>query len=178
MQGHDSDATIAKSSISEMRGKIGYVPLQSLVARACLPLADAEHHPDAFYAGLRLVAIDGSNLDVADEPDNVKAFGYPGSRTGHAGYPQAQCAVLVECASHAIIAANLGAYREAEWEICQPLLASLNAGMLCLADRGFNGYTHWAAAQATGAQCFARRCRALKVCHEQRIAQPAYAQAA
>ena len=24
--------------------------------------------------------------------------------------------------------------------------------MLCLADRGFNGYTHWAAAQATGAQ--------------------------
>ena len=152
MQGHDSDATIAKSSISEMRGKIGYVPLQSLVARACLPLADAEHHPDAFYAGLRLVAIDGSNLDVADEPDNVKAFGYPGSRTGHAGYPQAQCAVLVECASHAIIAANLGAYREAEWEICQPLLASLNAGMLCLADRGFNGYTHWAAAQATGAQ--------------------------
>lgn len=24
--------------------------------------------------------------------------------------------------------------------------------MLCLADRGFNGYTHWAAARATGAQ--------------------------
>ncbi len=152
MQGHDADATIAKSSLSEMRGKIGYAPLQNLVARACLPLTDAKHHPDAFYAGLRLVAIDGSNLEVADEPDNVKAFGYPGSRTGHAGYPQAQCAVLVECASHAIIAANLGAYREAEWVICQPLLASLDAGMLCLADRGFNGYAHWAAAQATGAQ--------------------------
>ena len=135
-----------------MRGKIGYAPLQNLVARACLPLADAKHHPDAFYTGLRLVAIDGSNLDVADEPDNVKAFGYPGSRTGHAGYPQAQCAVLVECASHAIIAANLGAYREAEWAICKPLLANLDAGMLCLADRGFNGYTHWSTAQATGAQ--------------------------
>ncbi len=152
MQGHDSEATIAKSSISEMRSKIGSAPLQSLVARACLPLADAALHPDAFYAGLRLVAIDGSNLEVADEPGNVKAFGYPGSRTGHAGYPQAQCAVLVECASHAIIAANLDAYREAEWAICKPLLAHLDAGMLCLADRGFNGYTHWAAARATGAQ--------------------------
>ncbi len=152
MQGHDSEATIAKSSISEMRSKIGYAPLQRLVERACLPLADAARHPEAFYAGLRLVAIDGSNLEVADEPDNVKAFGYPGSRTGHAGYPQAQCAILVECASHAILAANLGAYREAAWAICQPLLARLDAGMLCLADRGFNGYTHWAAARATGAQ--------------------------
>jgi hypothetical protein len=135
-----------------MRGKIGYAPLQDLVARACIPLVDAKRHPDAFYAGLRLVAIDGSNLEVADEPDNIKAFGYPGSRTGQAGYPQAQCAVLVECASHAIIAANLGAYREAEWEVCKPLLTRLTAGMLCLADRGFNGYTHWATAQASGAQ--------------------------
>ena len=73
MQGHDSEMTVAKSSISEMRAKIGYAPLQSLMA------------------------IDGSNLEVADEPDNIKTFGYPGSRTGHAGYPQAQCAVLVEC---------------------------------------------------------------------------------
>lgn len=152
MQGYDAEGTIAKSSLSEMRGKIGAGPLQTLVARACVPLADATRHPDAFYAGLRVVAIDGSNLDVADEPDNISAFGYPGSRTGHASYPQAQCAILVECASHAILAANLGAYRESEWAICKPLLASLDAGMLCLADRGFNGYTHWATAQATGAQ--------------------------
>jgi hypothetical protein len=152
MQGQDAAVTIAKSSLSEMRGKIGAGPLQALVARACVPLAEANRQPEAFYAGLRVVAIDGSNLEVADEPDNIRAFGYPGNRTGHAGYPQAQCAVLVECASHAILAANLGAYRESEWAICQPLLASLNAGMLCLADRGFNGYTHWATAQATGAQ--------------------------
>jgi len=85
MQGRHSEATIAKSSISEMRGKIGYAPLQKLVARACLPLADAKRQPDAFYAGLRLVATDGSNLEVADEPGNVQAFGYPGSRSKEAG---------------------------------------------------------------------------------------------
>jgi len=152
MQGQDAEVSIAKSSVSEMRGKIGYVPLQKLIEQACVPFADKKRHPDAFYLGLRLVAIDGSNLEVADEADNIKAFGYPGSRTGHAGYPQAQCAVLVECASHAIIAANLGAYRASEWSICEPLLSRLDAGMLCLADRGFNGYAVWEAARATGAQ--------------------------
>ena len=149
--GDGTETTIAKSSISQMRTKIGYQPLQSLVNEACVPLAEAKRHPDAFYAGLRLVALDGSNLEVPDEADNIKAFGYPGSRTGHAGYPQAQCAVLIECATHAVLAANLGAYRTAEWTICQPLLAHLHAGMLCLADRGFNGHHHWQAAKATGA---------------------------
>ncbi len=147
-----AELAIAKSSISEKRTKLGFAPLQTLIERACIPLAKVKTNPDGFYRGLRLMAIDGSNLEVADEPDNVKAFGYPGSRTGHAGYPQAQCALLVECASHAIIAANLGAYRVSEWTICEPLLQRLDAHMLCLADRGFNGYAHWAAARATGAQ--------------------------
>ncbi len=162
MQGHRGheghDATIANSSISQMRTKIGYQPLQTLAAQACGPLADIKRHPEAFYAGLRLVAIDGSNFEVPDEPDNIKAFGYPGSRTGHAGYPQAQCAVLVECATHAILGANIGAYRTAEWTICQPLLARLRAGMLCLTDRGFCGFEHWRAAKATGADLL-WRCR-------------------
>jgi Insertion element 4 transposase N-terminal/Transposase DDE domain len=144
-------ARVAKSSISQVRSKIGAAPLASLMHRACLPLADAIAHPWAFYAGLRLVAMDGSNFEVPDEPQNVEQFGYPGSRTGQAGYPQAQCAVLVECATHAILDANIGAYRSAEWDICQPLLASLKPGMLCLADRGFNGYEHWRKARATGA---------------------------
>ena len=54
--------------------------------------------------------------------------------------------------THAILDANLGPYRAAEWEICKPLLASLDKTMLCLADRGFNGTEHWRSAAATGAQ--------------------------
>lgn len=69
-----------------------------------------------------------------------------------AGCPQAQCAVLMECGTHAILGANLGPYRASEWEICQPLLEYLKPGMLCLADRGFNGFVYWADASATGAQ--------------------------
>ena len=152
MRGVSTAPGIAKSSVSAARRKLGLMPLLELHRRACLPLADPTQHPQAFYAGLRLVAFDGSNFEVADEAGNATAFGYPGSRTGHAAYPQAQCAVLIECASHAVLGANLGAYRKAEWAICEPLLAHLNAAMLCLADRGFNGYSHWQAATATGAQ--------------------------
>jgi len=152
MQGSRAVARVAKSSISAARRKLGHAPLQALHRRACTPLADPIRQPQAFYAGLRLVAIDGSNFEVPDEASNAAEFGYPGSRTGHAGYPQAQCAVLVECATHAIIGANLGPYRSAEWDLCKPLLAHLKPNMLCLADRGFNGYAHWQAARDTGAQ--------------------------
>lgn len=144
--------SIKASSISVARARLPWAVFKDLQERVCQPLAVAASCPQAFYRGLRLMAIDGSNFEVPDEADNVAAFGYPGSRTGVAGYPQAQCAILVECATHAIVGANIGAYREAEWTVCKPLLARLNASMLCLADRGFNGYEYWRSAHATGAQ--------------------------
>ena len=150
--GKAEPAPVAKSSISALRSRIGATPLRELVERCCVVLADVHTHPHAFYAGLRLVAIDGSNFEVPDEADNAAHFGYPGSRTGHAGYPQAQCAVLSECATHAILGAHVGPYRASEWEICQPLLPRLKPDMLCLADRGFNGYEYWRQALETGAQ--------------------------
>jgi hypothetical protein len=151
-------ARVSKASISRLRQKVGAAPLADLMHRACVPLADASTHPEAFYGGLRLVAMDGSTFEVPDEADNVEHFGYPGSRNGHAGYPHAQCAVLAECATHAILDANMGAYRDSEWQVCQPLLRSLKPGMLCLADRGFKAYEYWRQAKQTGAQLL-WRCR-------------------
>ena len=144
--------SIKASSVSVARARLSWPIFKDLQERACQPLALAASCPHAFYRGLRLMAMDGSNFEVPDEPDNITAFGYPGSRTGVAGYPQAQCAVLVECATHAIVGASIGAYRDAEWAVCEPLLARLDASMLCMADRGFNGYEYWCSAQATGAQ--------------------------
>jgi hypothetical protein len=153
---------VSKVSISLARSKIGAAPLQELVQRCCVPMAEERFHPAAFYRGMRLVAMDGSNFELPDEADNDTYFGRPGSRTGVAGYPQAQCAVLVECTTHAILAANLGPYRASEWSVCEPLLAHLRPGMLCMADRGFNGYEYWCQAQATGAQLL-WRCAANRV---------------
>ena len=69
------------------------------------------------------MAIDGSNFEIPDERENITAFGLCRNRSGVAGYPQTQCAVLLECATHTIVDANIGAYRDAECTVCKPLLA-------------------------------------------------------
>jgi hypothetical protein len=143
---------VSKSSISALRTRTGSAPLRDLIRSCCVPMADPVRQPQAFYRGLRVMAIDGSRIELADEADVAQAFGRPGSRTGEAGYPQAQCVVLAECATHAIAAAEMGPYRGDEWELCQWLLGALEPGMLLLADRGFNGFEHWQQALATGAQ--------------------------
>jgi len=144
-------SAVSKAAISSLRIRIGAQPFADLVQRCCVPLADPAVHPGAFYRGLRVVAIDGSTFELPDEADNDQAFGRPEGRQGRAGYPQARCVVLAECATHAILGANLGAYRSGEWALCEPLLDRLGPGMLCMADRGFNGFEQWEQASATGA---------------------------
>jgi hypothetical protein len=165
---------VAKSSISGLRSKIGAAPLRELVQRCCVPMADQRVHPQAFYNGLRLVALDGSTFELPDETDNVEQFGRPGCRQGTSGYPQARCAVLAECLTHAILGANLGPYRSGEWELCQPLLGRLAPDMLCLADRGFNGFEHWQQARATGAQLLWRCAITRQLPVEQPLADGSY----
>ena len=152
MQGTPTSSAVNKSSITEARVKIGHAVLHELQAQCCPALANLEQHPDCFYAGLRLVAMDGSSFDVPDEQANADMFGYPEGGRAPAGYPKAQCAVLVECGTHAILDGSLGSYRDAEWTLCQSLLPTLNSTMLCMADRGFNGFEHWQQASKTGAQ--------------------------
>lgn len=167
-------AGVSKVAISLLRSRIGAQPLADLVQRCCVPLADARVHPGAFYRGLRLVGIDGSSFELPDEPDIDETFGRPGGRQGRAGYPQARCVVLAECATHAVLGANLGAYRSGEWELCVPLLASLRSGMLCMADRGFNGFEHWEQASATGAQLLWRCAATRHLPVEQPLADGSY----
>lgn len=150
--GAPQPAGVSKVSISLLRQRIGAQPLADLVSRCCTPLADPDVHAGGFYRGLRLVAFDGSTFELADEPSVEVAFGRPGGRQGQAGYPQARCVLLAECGTHAILGANLGPYASGEWALCQPLLSRLRPDMLCLADRGFNGFEHWEQARTTGAQ--------------------------
>ena len=45
--------------------------------------------PGAFLGGLRLMAVDGTTLDVADTPANARAFGRPTTHRGRGGLPPA-----------------------------------------------------------------------------------------
>ncbi len=152
MHGGKSVKTVVKSAISTARARLGSAPLKSLHARACPPLAKLKAQPHAFYTGLRLVALDGSFFDLPDEPLNVLRYGRHGAAGGRGAYPQARCVLLAECATHAIVDANLGASTQSESDLASGILARLKPDMLCLADRGFSGYPNWLKASTSGAQ--------------------------
>jgi Insertion element 4 transposase N-terminal/Transposase DDE domain len=141
----------SKSGIFQARERLGFEPIEALFAQVARPLAPAAM-PGAWLAGRRLVAIDGTSLDVADTPENTEHFGRPGVSKGEqAAFPQARVVALIECGTHAIFDAVVGACTTGEVTLSRSLVGRLRPGMLCLADRGFYGFNLWEQAKNTGA---------------------------
>ena len=141
----------SKSAIFQARARLGSEPLAALFERVAKPIG-GQDTPGVWLAGRRLVAIDGTCLDVADTVVNTAHFGRPGVNKGEqAAFPQARVVALAECGTHAIFAAQIGAYSQSEAALTQPLLDRLEAGMLLTADRGFFSYALWRKAIGTGA---------------------------
>lgn len=57
--------------------------------------------------GIRLVSLDGSTLDVADEPDNDAAFGRPGAGYGESAFSQIRFVSLVENGTHVLFGSQM-----------------------------------------------------------------------
>jgi hypothetical protein len=141
----------SKSAIFQARARLGAEPLQGLFSRVARPLGEPGT-PGVWLAGRRMVAIDGTCLDVADTDVNDAEFGRPGVSKGEkAAFPQARVLALAECGTHAIFAARIGAYRDSESKLAERILPELAVGMLLLADRGFFSYALWRKASGTGA---------------------------
>ena len=139
-----------KSSISRARARLGPEPFEALRAVRVKPLADPATR-GAWYRGRRLVAFDGSALNVPDEAGNRETFGVPGASRGRAAFPQVRLTALVELGTRAAFAWRAGAYGESEEAQAGTLLPWLSAGMLVLADRGYCGFPLWRRASDTGA---------------------------
>jgi len=140
-----------KAAISHARDRLGPEPMALLFERVAEPLADADA-PGCWLAGRRLVAIDGTCLDLADTPANDSGFGRPGVMKGErSAFPQARVVALAECGTHAMFDAVIGPYTTSENALSVDLLGRLRPGMLCLADRGFYSFKAWQTASATGA---------------------------
>jgi hypothetical protein len=69
----------------------------ALFAEVARPLATRKTK-GARYRRWRLVALDGTTLDVPDTPANVAAFDRPGGGRGPGAFPQVRLVGLVECA--------------------------------------------------------------------------------
>lgn len=141
----------SKSAIFQARSRLGYEPVRDLFGRVAGPLAGPDT-PGSWLAGRRVVAIDGTCLDVPDSPANAEHFGRPASSRGEqSAFPQARLVALAECGTHAVIDAETGPCTTSEIELARDLAGRLKPGMLVLADRGFYGFRLWLQAAGTGA---------------------------
>lgn len=141
----------SKSAIFQARSRLGFEPMRDLFARVAHPIAQ-QQTPGSWLAGRRLVAIDGTCVDVPDTPANAEFFGRPGSSRGEkSAFPQARLVALAECGTHAVFDAQIGACRTSEIELARRLVERLRPGMLVLADRGLYGFNLWSQAARTGA---------------------------
>jgi len=146
-----------KSSIARARARLGPAPLRALFAEVARPLATRKTK-GAWYRGWRLVALDGTTLDVPDTPANVAAFGRPGGGRGPGAFPQVRLVGLVECGTHAVVDAAMGGLHLGEGTLAPSLARSLGPGMLLLVDQGLCSLELWRTLQATGAE-LVWRCR-------------------
>jgi hypothetical protein len=143
------------SGISQARTRLGWEPLRRLHDEVVRPVAVAATK-GAWYGNWRLVSLDGSTLDVADEKGNNEAFGRPGASRGESAYPKIRFVSLVENGTHVLFGSRMAEYATSEIELAKTVLPSLSQGMLCVADRGFFGFEMWKQAAATGADLLFR----------------------
>ncbi len=165
VSGEDPVQLPSKSAIFQARARLGAEPLEALFGRVARPLAGPDT-PGAWLAGRRLVAIDGTCLDVADTAENDGWFGRPGVNKGEqAAFPQARVVAVAECGTHAVFEVAVGAYTTSENALAAGLIDRLEPGMLLLADRGFCGFPLWSRAAATGADLLWRAMANMKPRH-------------
>src|SRR5262245_31587855 len=112
--------------------------------------------PGAFLGGLRLMAVDGTALAVADPPANARAVGRPTPRRGRGAFPQLRVVALIETGPHARCDVVLRPFPGGEAPAARHLLRAVGPGMLLLWDRGFSGYAFVRRTLARGAAFLGR----------------------
>ena len=161
------------SGISQARTRLGWEPLRQLHDEVVKPIA-VPGTKGAWYCGFRLVSLDGSTLDVADEKGNDKAFGRPGASRGESAYPQIRFVSLAEIGTHVLFGTKMAGCTTSEIALSKEVLSSLEKGMLCLADRNFFGFQLWKQAVDTRADLLWRVKKNMRLVCEKRLPDGSY----
>ena len=122
----------ADAAIYQARDRIGLEPLRWLRQQVIRPLAQPTLDPDAFYAGRRLQAIDGTVLTVADTPANDAAYGRSKNQKRASGFPLLRVVALCEVGTHVLYRHLVKPIRRGEVTMADHLLRWLEEDMLLL----------------------------------------------
>lgn len=146
---------ITATGLWHARARLGVRPMRALFDLLRGP-ASAIRTAGARWSGLLVVAIDGTYLDVPDDPATRARLGKGSNQYAASGYPQICLVALVACGTRAVIDAVFGPRTSGETTHGKRLARSLNEGMIVLLDRGFSSNAFLATAAGTGAAFLAR----------------------
>lgn len=127
--------TITDGALAQRRALLPIAVFEQIMRSALRPKGDPQRHPDAFYEGLRLCAVDGSTFSVTNTPQVKKQMRKAKTRRGRAAFPKVGVAVMVEVGLHNPLAAALGAAGESEMVLAKRVLSAQPAKSLLLSDR-------------------------------------------
>jgi len=136
--------------ITQARKRLGPTVLAEVFEQVAAPVADMLTR-GAWLRGWRLLAIDGFEVDVPDTKGNAAEFGYAGSGDNRSAFPKARVVALAECATHAFVAAEVGAWSVGEKTLANRLYPRLRRDELLTADRNFYSFDAWGLAAGSGA---------------------------
>ncbi|MBE0543016.1 MAG: hypothetical protein IH623_16850 [Verrucomicrobia bacterium] len=129
------DDSLADSSLSERRTRLPWEVFSRLMRLGLRALAQTAAHPEAFWRGWRLVALDGTQFSVTNTPQIKATVRKAKSRRGRAAFAKITTGVLLELGLHNPLAAAIGRGGQSEWALALELLAQVPAQALLLADR-------------------------------------------
>lgn len=125
------------------RDRLGPEVLRSLFLALAGPLAEPGAE-GCWWRGRRLMALDGTTVEVAPTAGLEATFGGPQVEGRvRKGRPQLRLTALIECGTRAIADLTWGPYDEGEATQAERLLGAIRPGMLVIADRNLRGIDLW-----------------------------------
>jgi DDE family transposase len=128
------DDALADSSWADRRARVPWEVFAELMRRVLRPKA-TRRHPDAFWRGWRVLALDGTQFSLTNTPQITRTVDKARTRRGRAAFAKMTAAVLLEVRLHNPLAAAIGRSGDSEWALAQRLLAHLPKRALLLGDR-------------------------------------------
>lgn len=129
----------SSSALTQARARIGVGILAAVFHRVVGCLCDIQT-PDSFYAGRRIVAVDGFVLNLADSDANRQAFGRPKNGSSLGAYPQVRVVALCEVGSHAFFSFLAKPFSSGEPTMAQRVYQDLPENSLLMFDINFCSY--------------------------------------
>lgn len=132
-----ADRCVTDSALTQARQRLGEEPLEQLFNMTAQHWQN-EPAQESHFLKLRLFAMDGTSLRLADSAANRAHFGSSNFRDGGQGsHPMARLVTLNVLSTQMVVAARFGPYSIGEMTHAKPIAEQIPAQSLTIFDRGF-----------------------------------------